>query len=36
MEQEIYEVYSIKRNLIPSIAVYYMNYDFFVYKPGFI
>ena len=36
MEQEIYEVYSIKRNLIPSIAVYYMDYDFFVYEPGFI
>ena len=36
MEQEIYEVNSIKKNLIPSIAVYYMDYDFFVYEPGFI
>ena len=27
---------SIKKNLIPSIAVYYMDYDFFVYEPGFI
>ena len=36
MEQEIYDVNSIKKNLIPSIAVYYMDYDFFVYEPGFI
>ena len=35
MEQEIYEVNSIKKNLIPSIAVFYMDYDFFVYEPGF-